>query len=116
MKMRIAHKIPLARQVVDLFRQLQSFRQPGPLCFPGRNSATACITDMTLLNAIRRMGYGKEEMCIHGFRGTFSTLLNEKKLEWNIDSDVIERQLAQAEKNATGMPTIMPAILRNAGA
>ena len=100
MKMRIEHEIPLARQVVDLFRRLQAFHQAGPLCFPGRNSATECITDVALLNAIRRMGYGRDEMCVHGFRGTFSTLLNEKKLEWKIDSDIIERQLAHAEKNA----------------
>lgn len=100
MKMRIAHEVPLARQVVELFRQLRIYQQKGPLCFPGTHSATRCISDVGLLNAIRRMGYGKSEMTIHGFRGTFSTLLNEKKLEWGIDADVIEKQLAHKEKDA----------------
>lgn len=100
MKMRIAHVVPLPTQAVELFRQLKTFNQAGPLCFPSRQSATRCISDMTLLNAVRRMGYGKDEMCVHGFRGTFSTLLNEKKLEWGFDKDIIEKQLAHKEKDA----------------
>lgn len=100
MKCRITHTVPLASQVVKLFEQLRTYQQPGLLCFPGRQSASACISDMALLNALRRMGYGKEDMTVHGFRGTFSTMLNEKKLEWGFDSDVIEAQLAHKEKSA----------------
>lgn len=55
---------------------------------------------MALLNGIRRMGFGKEEMIIHGFRAMFSTILNEKKLEWGFDADIIEAQLAHREQNA----------------
>lgn len=100
MKMRQEHIVPLSTQVLQLFQELRNFNQPGPLCFPGRQSATQCISDVALLNSIRRMGYGRDEMCVHGFRGTFSTMLNEKKLEWGFDSDVIEVQLAHVEKNA----------------
>ena len=100
MKCRIAHTVPLAPQVVRMFEELQAFRQGGPLCFPGVKSSTACIVDGTLLGAIRRMGFSREEMTMHGFRGTFSTLLNEKKLEWGFDSDIIESQLAHKEANA----------------
>lgn len=99
MKCRIAHKIPLPTQAINLFRELKEFNQPGELCFPGRQSASRCISDMTLLSALRRLGYSKEKMCVHGFRGTFSTLLNEKKLEWNFDADVIEKSLAHAGKD-----------------
>ncbi len=42
------------------------------------------------------MGYTKEEMTGHGFRSMASTLLHE--LGW--DHQVIERQLAHAERNA----------------
>ena len=42
------------------------------------------------------MGYVKGEMTIHGFRGMASTLLNEQGCR----ADVIETQLAHAEKNA----------------
>jgi integrase len=41
--------------------------------------------------------YGTEEMCVHGFRATASTLLNEMG-GWN--ADAIERQLAHREANA----------------
>lgn len=54
---------------------------------------------MALLNGIRRMGFSKEEMTIHGFRAMFSTILNEKKLEWGFDADIIEAQLAHKEQN-----------------
>ena len=51
----------------------------------------------TPLQALRAMGYGKEEMCIHGFRAMASTLLNEQGFE----PDWIERQLAHKEKNTS---------------
>ena len=54
---------------------------------------------MALLNGIRRMDFSKEEMTIHGFRAMFSTILNEKKLEWGFDGDIIEAQLAHKEQN-----------------
>jgi integrase len=99
MKMRIAHEVPLPTQVVKLFQELRIFTGSGSLCFPGRQSTSQCISDMALLNAIRRMGFSKEEMTIHGFRAMFSTLLNEKKLAWGLDGDIIEAQLAHKEQN-----------------
>lgn len=99
MKMRIAHMVPLPRQVVTLFRELHLLTGSGELCFPGRYSTSQCISDMALLNGIRRMGFSKEEMTIHGFRAMFSTILNEKKLEWGFDADIIEAQLAHKEQN-----------------
>lgn len=100
MKMRVAHEVPLPTQVVKLFRELHLLTGNGSLCFPGRQSSSQCISDMALLNGIRRMGFSKEEMTIHGFRAMFSTILNEKKLEWGFDGDIIEAQLAHKEQNA----------------
>lgn len=53
------------------------------------------LSDATMLNALRRMGYQKDEMSVHGFRSIASTLLNE--LGYN--RDWIERQLAHGERN-----------------
>lgn len=53
------------------------------------------LSDATILNALRRMGYQKDEMSVHGFRSIASTLLNE--LGYN--RDWIERQLAHGERN-----------------
>jgi integrase len=54
------------------------------------------MSNNTVLAALRRMGYAKDEMSGHGFRSMASTLLNEQG--WN--SDAIERQLAHAEGNS----------------
>ena len=59
-------------------------------------SVTRPITDGALLNALRRMGYARGEMTVHGFRSMASTLLNEQ----GNNRDWIKRQLAHCEKNA----------------
>ena len=96
MKMRKEHVVPLSRQVEKLLRELHRFTGEGELLFPSCMSNTRCLTDVGLLNALRRMGYSKDKMCIHGFRAMASTLLNELGYR----PDVIEAQLAHEEKNA----------------
>jgi hypothetical protein len=56
----------------------------------------ATISDMTLLAGLRRLGYGKDEMTVHGFRSMASTLLNEQ----GYNRDWIERQLAHGERDS----------------
>ena len=93
MKMRRPHVVPLAPQVVKLFRSMQEYSGSGQLVFPSSFSASRCISDMGLLNG---MGFSKEQATIHDFRTTASTLLNEQ----GYNRDWIEAQLAHAEKNA----------------
>lgn len=95
MKMRRPHVVPLARQVVRLLQSMRDYSGTSAFVFPGTLSASRCISDMGLLNALRRMGYGKEQMTVHGFRTTASTLLNEQ----GYNRDWIEAQLAHAERN-----------------
>jgi integrase len=78
MKMRRPHIIPLARQVITLLEALREHSGGSSLVFPSPFSVTRCISDMGLLNALRRMGYGKDVMTVHGFRSMASTLLNEQ--------------------------------------
>ena len=96
MKMKSPHTVPLARQVVKLLTELHEWTGHTGLLFPSAQSNTRSITDVGLLNALRRMGYGRDEMCIHGFRSIASTHLNESG-KWR--SDVIESALAHAERN-----------------
>lgn len=96
MKMRRPHVVPLARQVVRLLQSMRDYSGTSAFVFPGTLSTSRCISDMGLLNALRRMGYGKEQMTVHGFRTTASTLLNEQGYR----PDWIEAQLAHAERNA----------------
>lgn len=96
MKMRVMHIVPLARQVVEQLRALALYSGGGRYLFPGMRSRTAPISDMTLLGGLRRLGYGKDEMTVHGFRSMASTLLNEQ----GYNRDWIERQLAHGERNS----------------
>jgi integrase len=54
------------------------------------------MSENTVRGALIRLGFGKDEMSAHGFRGMASTMLNEQG--W--PPDVIERQLSHVEKNA----------------
>lgn len=96
-KMRREHQIYLAPQAVYVLRELQKVTGHRELLFPGLWGANRPISENTLNLALRRMGYGKEDMTSHGFRATASTLLNESG-KWS--PDAIERQLAHIERNA----------------
>ena len=90
MKMRREHTVPLSRQVVQLLNELKAYTGGGDLLFPSPRANSAPITDAAPMAALRRMGYSKEKMTLHGFRAMASTRLNEM----NFRPDTIEAQLA----------------------
>ena len=96
MKMRQVHIVPLAPQVISILEDLQQYTGVGRFLFPSMRANTVPISDMTLLAGLRRLGYGKGEMTVHGFRSMASTLLNEQ----GYNRDWIERQLAHGERNS----------------
>jgi len=96
MKMRVIHIVPLPKQVVDILNELQPLTGSGRFVFPSIRNSSRPMSENTVNVALRRLGYGKEEICAHGFRAMASTMLHEQG--W--DSDVIERQLAHKEGNA----------------
>jgi integrase len=96
MKMRRPHRVPLAAQAIAVLKQLREIAENGPLLFPGIRTAERPISDGTLNAALRRLGYGKDEVTAHGFRATASSLLNECG-KWH--PDAIERQLAHVEND-----------------
>ena len=98
MKMREPHIVPLSRQAVILLKELQTYTGGRELLFPNYRRPKDCMTATTLNRALERMGFnGKDSIgfSAHGFRATASTLLNEMGYR----SDVIERQLAHAERD-----------------
>ncbi len=104
MKMREQHIVPLSRQAVNILRELEPLTnrvipiKPDAPCFvfPSARSRDRPMSENAVLAALRRMGYTKDEMTGHGFRSMASTQLHEQG--WN--HQVIERQLAHAERNA----------------
>lgn len=100
MKMREPHTVPLSWQAVELLRELHTYTGGRAFLFPNYRNPKACMTATTLNRALERMGFnGKDSIgfSAHGFRATASTILNETGFR----PDVIERQLAHAERDKT---------------
>jgi len=98
MKMKGRHIVPLSRQAVDILRELHPLTGAGRFVFPGVRDRGVHMSRESIRAALIRMGYGPDSdspMTAHGFRSMASTLLHEQG--WN--SDMIERQLAHAERN-----------------
>jgi integrase len=99
MKERESHLVPLSRQALEVLQGLKPLTGHGRYVFPSIRNTTRGDRPMsgdTIVAALRRLGFGQDEMCAHGFRGMASTILNEQG--W--PPDVIERALAHAEGNS----------------
>jgi len=95
MKARRPHVVPLSSQVMALLEELKVVSGNGKYLFPSPTSKSRPMSDMALLTAIRRMGYGKNEMTAHGFRAMASTNLEHL----GYDVRLIELQLAHVDQN-----------------
>lgn len=96
MKMRAPHDVPLSSQALQVLREVWPLSEYGGLVFPSIRSPKRPLSENAMNAALRRMGYGKDEVTAHGFRVTASTILNARKY----DPDVIEAVLAHQDKNA----------------
>jgi len=103
MKMKLAHKlsnreadhvVPLSVQAVAILQELEPLTGSGMYVFPSVRTRLRPMSNNTVNAALRRLGYGADEIVGHGFRHMASTRLNE--LGWS--SDAIERQLAHKER------------------
>jgi len=96
MKMRRLHRVPLSKQALAIIHDLGALSGGGRWLFPSVRSTSRSMSENTLNAALRRLGYSKDQMTAHGFKGMASTRLNEMG-RWN--PDAIERQLAHQESN-----------------
>ena len=95
-KMRVAHRVPLTRQVKEVIDALREISGNRRYLFPAQGKQDRPMCENTINLALRRMGFDGKAMTAHGFRAMASTLLNEQS-RWN--PDAIERQLGHAELN-----------------
>ena len=94
MKMRRPHMVPFSTQVVEALREIQAVTGRYSLVFPGRNDITKPMSEASINQVLKRIGYhGKATG--HGFRHTMSTIL----LEQGYNTAWIELQLAHVDKN-----------------
>jgi len=67
--------------------------------FPSMLTSTRCMSDNAVRSALRRMGYGNDDMTAHGFRAMARTLIAERL---GVVPEVIEAQLAHAVADPLG--------------
>ncbi|OYT98858.1 MAG: integrase [Burkholderiales bacterium PBB1] len=94
-----AHVVTLAPQAVAILRDLHPLTGAGRYVFPSPITPERPLSDNGVLSALRRMGFGKDEMTGHGFRAMARTMLAERL---GVAEPVIEAQLAHAVGDALG--------------
>ena len=96
MKTREPHLVPLSAQAVQVLRELHPVTGGGRYVFATGDQP---MSENTIHGALRRLGYGKDEITGHGFRAMARTLLDEVLGE---RPDFIEHQLAHAVRDPLG--------------
>ncbi|MDP3458179.1 MAG: integrase arm-type DNA-binding domain-containing protein [Hyphomonas sp.] len=89
-KMRREHVKPLSPMVVEILRELRAETGSNYRVFPSLITRDRSISENTMNQALRRMGFTPEEHTSHGFRASASSLLNESG-KWS--ADAIEAEL-----------------------
>jgi len=100
-KTEVQHIVPLSNQAIAILEEIKPLTGNGRYVFPSARTPNGSrpISDMAMLAALRRMGIGKDEMTVHGFRALARTVLDEVL---GIRPDFIEHQLAHAVKDPNG--------------
>lgn len=100
MKKRRDFIVPLSRQAVDVLRDLHPLTGHGRFVFQGVRDHGKPMSENTVNNALRRMGYDtRTEITGHGFRAMARTILHEVL---GVDAAVIEHQLAHQVPDVLG--------------
>ncbi|MFK9662875.1 tyrosine-type recombinase/integrase [Escherichia coli] len=95
MKMKRPHLVPLSTQALEIVQQLKVMSGQYPLVFPGRNEPRKTMSEASINQVFKRIGY-TGRVTGHGFRHTMSTILHEE----GFNTAWIETQLAHVDKNA----------------
>lgn len=97
-KLRKEYVIPLSHQAVALLEQIKIISGRSDKVFPSIKGGAGFLSESTPNNALQRMGYAKEDICLHGFRALARSALQEMGL---FTHEALERQLNHTEKNNT---------------
>lgn len=95
------HLVPLAPQALAVLEDLRPLTGHGRYVFPSLLTGEECMSENTIRAALRRMGYGNDDMTAHGFRAMARTLIAENL--HGIHADVVEAQLAHGKTGPLGM-------------
>jgi integrase len=100
-KTKTPHIVPLSSQAAEILTNLHPLTGNGRFVFPSARTpnGSRAMSDVALLAALRRMGFDKTEMSIHGFRAMARTILDEVL---GFRPDFIEHQLAHSVRDPNG--------------
>lgn len=90
MKMKKSHLVPLSDQAIEILTEQKIIADKWPHVFPSAIRKRQSISNNTILQAIKRLGY-QGRMTGHGFR---SLAMGAIKQELGYRHEVIDRQLA----------------------
>lgn len=93
-KMRREHVKPLPALAVQILEELRRETGSNYRVFPSSIARDKPISENTMNQALRRMGFEADQHTSHGFRASASSLLNESGL-WN--EDAIEAELSHVD-------------------
>lgn len=97
-KMRTPHLVPLSRQALAVLEKIKRLNGNRNLIFVGDHDPRKPMSENTVNNALRVMGYDtKVEVCGHGFRTMACSSLIESGI-WS--KDAVERQMSHQERNS----------------
>jgi integrase len=91
--------IPLARQAIEILKQVEVFTGQYQLVFPGANDKSKSMSNNAIRKALQSIGYNGGQMTGHGFRAMARTLLEE---ELNYPYKYIELQLSHKVRDPLG--------------
>jgi integrase len=97
MKMRRDHVVPLSRQAVALFREMEPITAGRHFIFPHRSKGKQHMDMNTVLRALSRMGY-QGKMTGHGFRSLAMSTITQ---QLGHPEKIVDLQLAHLKKNKT---------------
>lgn len=90
--------VPLPRQAIALIREL-SLHARSKYLFPAIHTTVQPMSENTMNQALKRLGYSGSKQTVHGFRATARTLIVEKL---GFPEALVEQQLAHRVRDMHG--------------
>jgi integrase len=100
-KTKVEHIVPLARQSVEILRELHKVTGRGEYVFQGAHDYTKPMSSSTVNHALQALGWDtQKDITGHGFRATARTIIAERLKQF--PDAYIERQLSHKVQDPNG--------------
>jgi len=93
MKGKVEHRVPLSLAALAVLDAVKR-RVDNPYVFPGQSGKP--ITETSLRNILRKLGYTKDAASLHGFRSTFKDWCAEREVDDNVSEACLAHLVGDA--------------------